>query len=66
MHPRAWGAKVGPEIDRAWHRHEGSGMPENDEFVQSKHHQYAVFTRLVFWLTVGTILTLAALGVIFF
>ncbi len=66
LHPRAGGAKVGPEIDRAWPRREGSGMPENDEFVQSKHTQYAVFTRLVFWLTVGTFLTLASLAVIFF
>ncbi len=41
-------------------------MPENDEFVQSKHTQYAVFTRLVFWLMVGTFLTLAALAAIFF
>ena len=41
-------------------------MPENDEFVQSKHTQYAVFTRLVFWMIAGTILTLAALAMIFF
>ncbi len=66
LHPRAGGAKVGSGIDRAGHRHQGSGMPENDEFVQSKHHQYAVFTRLVFWLIAGTFLTLAALAVIFF
>lgn len=66
LHPLAGGAKVGPEIDWAWPGHEGSGMPENDEFVQSKHAQYAVFTRLVFWLLIGTFLTLAALAVIFF
>lgn len=66
MHPRAGGAKVGPEIDRAWQRREGSGMPENDEFVQSKHTQYAVFTRILFWAIVAVASSLAALGAIFF
>ncbi len=41
-------------------------MPENDEFVQSKRYQYAIFTRILFWVIVGTFLTLAALGAIFF
>ncbi len=41
-------------------------MPENDKFVQSKHYQYAVFTRLVFWAIAGIFLTLAALAAIFF
>ncbi len=44
----------------------GEGMPENDEFVQSKHDQYAVFTRILFWAIVATASSLAALGVIFF
>ena len=41
-------------------------MPENDQFVQSKRDQYAVFTRILFWVIVAAASSLAALGAIFF
>jgi hypothetical protein len=59
-------AKVGPEIGRGRPSDEGSGMTADDEFAQSKRHQYALFTRLLFWVVAGTFLTMAALAVIFF
>lgn len=70
LHRRAGGAKVGPGIDRAWPgargAAKGEGMPENDQFVQSKRDQYAVFTRILFWVIVAAASSLAALGAIFF